>query len=43
MEAWYALYLAIVSTVYLTPDDAHSSLLNGRIIKHGKKNWEPIA
>lgn len=43
MEAWYALYLAIVSTVYLTPDDAHNSLLNGRIIKHGKKDWEPIA
>ena len=43
MESWYALYLAIVHEIYLSPDDAHNSLLLGRIVKHGKKNWEPIA
>lgn len=43
MEAWYALYLAIVCELYLSPDDALNSMSAGRIKKHGKKNWEPIA
>ena len=37
LEAWLALYLAIIAPDYLTPDGAHVSLYHGRIILGRKK------